>query len=219
MSNYLRKYVGTYRVVAEYDQSTNDFPRLEDDNIDPSYDDVFIVCSHGNLIYHFGYSTLCAYIPSITRGRNIIRKLEEENLKDIIFDIEESDNEVLFKFKAGDIDKIAELLKAKVSGAKINPFSVRNLPKRKYEIPPSNLLPYKEITSQIDKSDLLMLSHICNRFLDKIVPKKYKGLNVRADMRLKCLKGKEYIHSIGLWEEYIKYLKKWLEDEYGRKES
>ena len=32
--------------------------------------------------------------------------------------------------------------------------------------------------------------------------------NIKADMKLKGLKGKEYIHSIGKWNEYIDYLKK-----------
>ena len=34
--------------------------------------------------------------------------------------------------------------------------------------------------------------------------------DIKADMALKCLKGKEYIHSIGKWNEYIDYLRKEL---------
>lgn len=34
--------------------------------------------------------------------------------------------------------------------------------------------------------------------------------NIKADMKLKGLKGKEYIHSIGQWGNYINYLRKEL---------
>ena len=33
---------------------------------------------------------------------------------------------------------------------------------------------------------------------------------IKADMAVKGLHGKEYIHSIGRWNEYIEYLKKEL---------
>ena len=36
---------------------------------------------------------------------------------------------------------------------------------------------------------------------------------IKADMALKGLKGKEYIHSIGKWNDYIKYLEENLENE------
>lgn len=36
---------------------------------------------------------------------------------------------------------------------------------------------------------------------------------MKEDMKLKMLKGKEYIHSIGKWDEYIKYIKTELEKE------
>ena len=38
--------------------------------------------------------------------------------------------------------------------------------------------------------------------------KAYKSKDIKADMKLKKLKGKEYIHSIGMWSEYLNYLKK-----------
>ena len=34
MYRYLEKFIGTYRVMAEYDLQTNDFPRDEEGNID-----------------------------------------------------------------------------------------------------------------------------------------------------------------------------------------
>ena len=39
MDNYLRRYVGTYRVKADYDLDTNDYPRDIDGNLDDSFGD------------------------------------------------------------------------------------------------------------------------------------------------------------------------------------
>ena len=46
MAGYLRKYVGKYRVKSDYDLETNDFPRLENGNLDPSFDDLYIDCAN-----------------------------------------------------------------------------------------------------------------------------------------------------------------------------
>ena len=70
------KYKGIYRLMAQVDQNTNDFPRDERGNIDS--DDVYIKCAYGNQIYHYGRSTLVAYIPSLGRGHNILYALAKE---------------------------------------------------------------------------------------------------------------------------------------------
>lgn len=49
-----------------------------------------------------------------------------------------------------------------------------------------------------------------NNFLKTLVTKKNRWEDIKADMALKGLKGKEYIHSIGKWSEYIAYLEKEL---------
>ena len=41
------KYKGTYRLKAEIDQSTNDYPRDDSGGIDPSFDDIYIKCYGG----------------------------------------------------------------------------------------------------------------------------------------------------------------------------
>lgn len=38
------KYKGKYRLKANLDILTNDFPRNKDGNIDPTYDDIYIKC-------------------------------------------------------------------------------------------------------------------------------------------------------------------------------
>ena len=52
--------------------------------------------------------------------------------------------------------------------------------------------------------------HFRNNFLKSLANKKNKWENIKADMALKGLNGKNYIHSIGKWGEYIKYLNKSL---------
>ena len=42
MYRYLEKFIGTYRVMAEYDLQTNDFPRDEEGNIDKSFEDLYM---------------------------------------------------------------------------------------------------------------------------------------------------------------------------------
>lgn len=43
MANYLMKYKGKYRVKAHVDESTNDFPRNVNDQIET--DDLYIKCA------------------------------------------------------------------------------------------------------------------------------------------------------------------------------
>ena len=78
MAKYLMKYKGTYRLKAAIDQSTNDYPRDDSGGIDPSFDDIYIKCYGGAQIYHYGFSTLVAYIPSIGRGHNILKAIAND---------------------------------------------------------------------------------------------------------------------------------------------
>lgn len=228
MANYLMKYKGTYRVKVHIDESTNDFPRNINGVIET--DDLYIKCAFGNQIYHYGRSILVAYIPSLGRGHNILRGLAEElcgikNDKEnklpyeqickalldegTVRSIMENDEEVEFKFHAKNIELIAKYLKPCTGGASISPFSTRNLPKSDYVIPLEDLEEYKSITASVDKSDILSISYITKRFISDIVSKstQYKSKDIKSEMRKSMLKGKEFIHSIGMWKEYLKYLK------------
>ena len=154
-----------------------------------------------------------AYIPSKGRGHNIIKAIKESFQEDIIFNIEETDSEILFMFSTKDADNIIPLLKPKTSGASISPFSSRNLPKSKYNIPDEDLVMYKNITAKIPRERILDITHTTNNYLKSLTTKKNTWDMIKADMALKGLKGKEYIHSIGKWNEYIKYLEENLENE------
>lgn len=209
--NYLiKKYKGVYRLRAPIDQRKNDFPR----EIDNKYaeNDCYIDCLHGNKITYYGKSILQAYIPSLIRGHNILKAINEIS-SSIIFDIEETDEEVLFKFKYVDSDKIIPLLKPRTSGANISPFSTRNLPKNKdYKIPDEDLNLYKEIVAKIPPERILVLTHITNSYIKTLVNRRNTMDKIRADMKLKGLSGKNYIHSIGKWKDYIKYMEKNLNE-------
>ena len=186
-----------------YDLNTNDFTRKLNGNLEDV--DCYIDCQHGNKIFHYGRDILQAYIPSLGRGHNVLKAINEID-SSIIFDIEETDVEILFKFKYINSDKIIPLLKPKTSGSGISPFSTKNLPKCSYIIPDEDLAMYKQIVSKIPQEDILILTHSTNNFIKSLATKKNSIENIKADMRKKCLKGKEYIHSIGKWDEYIRFL-------------
>lgn len=216
--NYLLKYKGRYRLLCELDQNTFDFPRNEDESIEDI--DVYIACQHGNKIFTYGHIDnkkpvwLIAYIPSITRGHNIIKALKEKSIEYV--DHMETDEEVEFKFKAADIEIVAELMKAKTAGASISPFSSKNLPKSDVKIPTDEIARYKEITSVIPKGDLLIIHRLTNSFLDDILQKslrkttKDKKFSYKNEMKklMMARQVKEYIWCKGMFEDYLKYLEK-----------
>lgn len=224
MANYLLRYKGKYRILPQLDQNTNDFPKDIDGSIDDT--DIYISCQNDCKIFLYGHINntkpvwLQAYIPSITRGHNIVKALKEKNI--ILVDVKENDEEVEFKFKAADIDIVAELMKAKVAGADISPFSVRNLPKVDVEIPIEEITKYKEITSVVSKGDLLIISRLTSSFLDDILQKslrkttKDKSYDYKSDIRkMKMARQiKEFIYIKGLWNEYLYYLGKEIEKFY-----
>lgn len=205
MSYLIDKFKGVYRIKAPIDKFTNDFPRKPNGQYEDI--DLYIDCSFGNKIFHDSGSILLAYIPSLQRGHNIIKAIQQTD-PSIIFDIEETDSEILFKFKYPNSDQIIPLLKPKTNGANISPFSTRNLPKNKdYKIPNEELDKYKAIVRNIPKNCMITITHSTGMYVKSLATKRNPIENIKSDMRQKGLKPKEYIHSIGKWNEYIKYLK------------
>jgi hypothetical protein len=198
------KFKGVYRILPEVDTLTNDFPRKLNGSYE--YIDCYISCQHNIKIYHYGKSILQAYIPSLQRGNNIIKAIQGIN-PDIISNIYRTDSEVEFLFKYSDSETIIPLLKPKTSGSGISPFSSKNRPKTAYIIPDEDLCEYKEIVQNVPQNELITISHSTNNFIKSLATKKNPIENIKADMKLKGLTGKNYIHSIGKWDEYIKYLK------------
>lgn len=139
-------------------------------------------------------------------------ELFQQELKNnnIIFNIEETDEEILFKFKAKDFDRLSKYLCPRTHGANISPFSNKNRPKTKYKIPDEDQLAYKKIIQNLPQNQLVLLAHITNSYLKSLVNKNNSWEDIKADVRLKGLKSKEYIHSIGHWQQYLKYMEKEL---------
>lgn len=250
MNYYLHKYVGTYRVKADIDQSTNDFCRDAHGNLENNMD-IWIKCANGIKIFHYGKSTLQVYIPSIGRGRNIIKSIYKDYInpdnitvlaisiekngkqytketlsvinevlyqKDmqkskLIFNIEETDEEVLFQVMDKNLDKIIDRLKPQTSGADISPFSSRNLSRIKtYEYTVEQKEAYNSIIGHLDNK--LAVGRINNWFLEDVICKKSRQdlSSVKADIKKKCMKARDYIYSEGYENEYLGYLKEKLNE-------
>lgn len=181
--------------------------------LDGIYEDIdcYIDCYKNTRVFHYGKGILEAYIPSAKRGRNIIRSSMEEFGDSIISNITENDSEILFRFKAKDFDKLKKYLMPKTSGANISPFSSKNLPKNKeYKISEEDMEPYKEIVNRIGLERMVELSHITKKYIQSLATKKNTWEDIKADMALKGLKGKNYIHSIGEWDNFIRHLERKL---------
>lgn len=225
MANYILKFKGKYRLLPDIELNTNDFIKDENGNI--SEDHVYIDCKHDCNIRTYGHINgskavyLTAYIPSLYRGRKIKKTMDEQEIEYVQYI--EGDEEVEFKFKALDIEKVADLMNAKTSGANISPFSIRNLPRANIKIPTEENDRYKVVIANVQKGDLLLIHRITDAFLVNILNKKLrktvgKSFNYSADMKkMKMYRmPKEYIWTKGFWDEYLVYLKKEIDKFYNK---
>lgn len=102
---------------------------------------------------------------------------------------------------------LEKYLKPKTSGSNISPFSSKNLPKNKgYKIPDEDLTVYKSIIGNIGQKQIIALTHMINNYLKSLVTKRNTWEDIKADMARKGLSGRNYIHSIGKWDDCMKYL-------------
>lgn len=229
MSNFLiDHYKGTYRLLSAIDQRTNDFPRNKNGSI--ADNDVYIKCRNNCMIYYYGKNQLEFYCPSLQRGHNILKKMYGDHIgswqdmemsndnivqglinNDIITNFEENDSEVFIRFHSKMLPEFETYFVPSTNGSMRSPFSTKNLPKTKYTISDDKMSAYKEILSNLPKNDVLKVNVYTNNFIKKIFKNKKLLEEAKADMKLKGLKGKEYIDSIGKWDEYIKFLRKEIE--------
>jgi len=220
MSQYMiSKFKGIYRLLADLDLETNDFPRDENGGIEDA--GVYISCQYGNKIYHWGRDVLIAYVPSRSRARNIKKEMKKQKIE--FFDYDESDEEAMWKFKLADADGVIALLKPRTSGASISPFSTKNLPKNKdIKIPDGEVEKYKSISCKVDKKDMLKFKTWNSSFLNDVLQKKTrkdtknKSYNYKDDMKKMNLsrQTKEFIYAKGFWQEYLDYLNKEIDALY-----
>lgn len=90
-------------------------------------------------------------------------------------------------------------MRLKTAGANISPFSVRNLPKSPYTIPKKDMDKYKEAKGELTG---LQISRLQDSFIDKKCDKDFK-----TKMKKEMLKANQYIHKIGLWNDYCEWIK------------
>ena len=215
MYRYLLKYVGTYRVLPLLDNGSKDFPKNDDGGIDESYDDIYIPCRKGIIKHSYEPYYLVWYSDKLKAGRSVKESFEKNDIP--IYKYEETDEEVLIWFADADIKKVAKIVKPSTNGKRISPFSKRNLEKSKggYSIPESELNLYSDIIKDLDKTQKLQFSRTIIKEFDDIIKKK-KGKRYKLDeIRDESgLSNKEFIHYIGLWNDFIKFTKEKYEEKY-----
>lgn len=123
MFRYLLNYVGTYVVECHKTLDKNDIPKLEGE-IDPSFDDLFIPCSVGEirgcykpykLMWYSGESrsTRIGKVNSISEK---FKKVGVEHELDLY------DSEGCITFDAKDLDLVVKILKPKKSKSMVSPY-------------------------------------------------------------------------------------------------
>lgn len=168
---------------------------------------MFIDCYNNIQISYYGHSILQAYIPSIGRGNNIIKAIQNDGKADMILNIEKTDAEILFRFHSKHMKDLEKYLRPKTSGANISPYSTKNLPKNKeYKIPENDLIQFKVIISNLPKEQMVLIGKFTKDFLKSIATRKFTYDDMKADMAVKGLRGKDYVHCICKWNEYLSYL-------------
>lgn len=221
MNNYLYKhYKGKYRVLADYDIETNDFPRDEQGNIDEDFNDFYIPGKKNVQIRHAGNNKLGCYVFSATLGRNILASIYERELnknppkkintladelikENIITEITYYDGEILFIFPASYLEQWHDIFKLKKTGANISPLSSKNLPKSQYVINKKDEEEYNALLKDFDKQQKLLITKRATNNITSKFTKKQK-----AEMRQLCMKPKQYIHYIGKWDKLLNEIRK-----------
>lgn len=209
MYRYLEKYTGTYRVLGCLDLSTNDFPRDENGAIDDSYEDLYIPCSRSKCVIKHTYDddklVACFYGKS-SAARNVFKEIKDK-YKNIDVELEEVGEDGLIYFYDEDIKKVATILRPRTSGASTKWNSNKNLPKREYKIPDADLKQYNDIAKKLDRAQKM-------QFGKKLIANVLDKNDLREKQKLSRLSAKEYIHSIGKWEELIEAAKEEIKN-YG----
>ena len=88
----IEKFKGKYRLRAPYCLQTFQFPRDLKGNY--SDYDIYIDCANGIQISYFGRGILESYVPSIGRGRNIVKAIYSDFIQDIEREIEKIQTEL-----------------------------------------------------------------------------------------------------------------------------
>lgn len=206
---YLMKFVGNYRVLPQLNPETGCFPyTLDDTSIPDSYEDLYIPCKKGEIrhTYDSKYELVLVFLNKYKTAQGVIRALKSKKL-DILVD--EIGIDVMIYFKEKDLSTIASIVSPKTAGAKIKPFSAKNMSVVEYHIPECDLDLLAQSYGNMDKSQKLKYCKTWIKEFDEVIKKKSKKKKYDVDLErdLSGLKNKEFIHSVGLWKEYCSFIK------------
>lgn len=208
MDNLICSYVGTYRVLAEHDKSTNDWIRDEFGNIDSSFCDFYIPFSNNKgRVEYFDDTTLIFDIFDIDLAKDIIDKLKKKfhvrNLvaKNIVEKITKTDAEYLIYIKANELSLLTEYLPLSTKGKNVEPFDDRNLPVQ-YNIPQKDLKPFMALKEKFVNLKPYLLEDLTRNFVLSAC-----HMNPEA-IRNSGLPYIKFIHQQNLWDKYLEYLSK-----------
>ena len=208
MGGYLCKYVGTYRVLAEYDRGTNDWVRDEFGKLDSSFDDFFIPLKNGyGRIVHYDKDILMVYIVGGRKAQDVLRQVKEDNhLKDLVSGglatkIIELDGEIVIYIHEKDLPKYLPYINPSTYGAKIKPFDSKNLPKPN-KIPRNELKVLEELRQKVSANGGYKWANLTRKFIFS---------NFKIDyikLRKTGLNYCNFIYQNGMWEKYLEFLRK-----------
>lgn len=114
----MRKYIGKYRVVAEFCRNT----------LEPIKDDLYIQCVKEGQIYRIDNTYLAYYRPYRGNSEQLAKKLIDLGVKGV--NNCSTDGDILIHFREESLDIVAKELGASTSGVDISPYSVKNLRKQ-----------------------------------------------------------------------------------------
>lgn len=189
--------------MSEIDLSTQDFPKNETDGVEESFEDFYISCSRGCKIIHTyddDYELALLFLDKIGTLRNVVKDIRAQ-WPDLDIKVDECGSDGYIYFKDKDMAKIVKVVKPKTSGNSIKPLSPKNLPKIEYTIPAEDLAKLYSIVDGLSKVEKMQfLRKINSQFIDTYFSKK--------KFKESRLKSKEFIHSNGMWDKYVRYVKK-----------
>lgn len=231
MYRYLLKYVGTYKVMAPYDEGTLDFPKGEDGEIDKSFDDLYIPCKKGGVLKHSYTDGLLVWFGGKLTTVKSAEKAIRERFPDVWMEVEYLDDDSNITFKDADLlKKVEKVIRPEKLKEKVSPFDSRYLPEKpkktrkprakkevvekkaqpkvvEYKIPYLDYDKIYEATNGLERGAKTKLTRdVVNNFDKNIQKKMGKSFNIEQERG--TLDKRSFIHKIGMWDEFLTELKK-----------
>ena len=207
MFRYLLKYVGTYEVKTHYDIGADGF-------VDESADDLYIPCSRGKgeLRHSYRDGILAYYLPKKATAKSILTAIGDKSE----YETEYTEDECLIYFKDSDLPIWAKILRPSTKNKNIAPFDMTEYYKVKHSVPKDDkILLNKELEGVPVKSRKEFYSNCLDKFDDKIDSIKGKKFKFREDRERTQLDKETYIHYIGIWDKFIRFIRKEVKN-YGK---